>query len=184
MPSISLQWWHKNLLPFIFFINQSTHGNSLCGTTLGSPHQHKILQNYHLRFTTGITMLLYLELERWIVTAWQIDMQEQTPNSNTISLPFFFLQIVPTFATGSGLKTLRKYSCCTVVTSLLLLSGPQFWRFWRTNAFCTWIAAKPRLQALALTARELQSPCRSPNSATMLYGTEDSWSPVLLKLFV
>lgn len=133
-------------------------------------------------------MLLYLELKRWIVTAWQINMQWQTPNSNTISLPLFFLQIVPTFATGSGSETHRKDSYCTVVTFVLLLSEPPLWRFWSTNAF--WTAAKPSLQAPAVTAKHTPENCRAlvgPQilvSTTTLCGTEDSWSPIFLKLFV
>lgn len=133
-------------------------------------------------------MLLYLELKRWTVTAWQINMQWQTPNSNTISLPLFFPQIVPTFATGSGSETQRKDSYRTVVTFVLLLSGSPFWRFWSTNAF--WPAAKPSLQAPALTAKYTPESCRAlvgPQiliPTTMLCRTEDSSSPIFLKLFV
>lgn len=68
---------------------------------------------------------------------WQINMQEQTPNSNTISLLLFFPQIPPTFITGYGSVNQRKEKelllyCCHLCA---LLSGLSSSRFWSTSIF-------------------------------------------------
>ena len=111
-------------------------------------------------------MLLYLELKRWIVTAWQINMQWQTPNSNTVLLPSFFPQIVPAFATGSGSQNQRKDSSCTVVTFVLLLSGLLFLQILKHKHILDGSKTKPAGSCFdsQTHSRELQSPCRSPDS--------------------
>lgn len=64
-------------------------------------------------------------------------MQQQAPNSNTISLALFFLQILPMFTTGYGSANQRKEKwlllyCCHLCA---LLSGLSSSRFWSKNIF-------------------------------------------------
>lgn len=138
------------LLPINFFINQSTHGNSLCGTTQGSPHQHKTFQNYHLGFATGMPMLLYRKLRRWTDIA--LANQYAIADTNIISLPLFFPQILPTFTTGYCSVNQRKekglllYCCHLCAFAFRAL-------FFQILKYKHILEAKPKLQAPALTAK-------------------------------
>lgn len=96
---------------------------------------------------------------------WRINMQQQTPNSNTFSLPLFFPQILPTFTTGYGSVTqimekgLLLY-CCHLCA---LLSGLSSCRFWSTSMFLE--AQQSQSCRLQLwqphTLQTVQSPSRS-----------------------
>lgn len=80
-------------------------------------------------------MFLYLKSKDELAWPCQINMQQHTPNSNTISLPLFFPQILPTFTTGYGSVNQKKEKglllyCCHLCA---LLSGLSSSRFWSTS---------------------------------------------------
>lgn len=136
-------------------------------------------------------MLLYLKSKDELTWPWQINMQQHTPNSNTISLPLFFPQILPTFTTGYGSVNQKKEKglllyCCHLCA---LLSGLSFQILKHKHTLEAQQRQSHRLWLWQPNALQtVQSPSRSGSpilvSTIMLYGTESSSPPIFFKLFV
>lgn len=132
-------------------------------------------------------MLLYLKSKDELTRPWQINMQQHTPNSNTISLPLYFPQILPTFTTGYGSVNQRKekglllYYChlCALLSGLSfqILKHKHILEAQQSQSHRLWLWQPNTLQTV-------QSPSRSGPpilvSTIMLYGTENSSPPISL----